>query len=346
METFRSFWPRLLLSVGAGLFVAAWLPYRMSAQSPGGVPVIVSGDVPFASEFAISALLFSATRLRVTTDGRRAVDVSRVTGNYAVADGFSANVRTWRFADHQPTTFEVEFRISRLDYNPCEDHLFDPDPVVEWRLPGVVDIRVHGRDDCLRPLEFGPDLIVGVLRGHVTCECEKGAPLSNVQLELFDAESKAVKKTKTRPNGSFDMGRVPPGTYTLQALAAGFEGRAYRITFSDKTPPTSSELLLKKSPPPRVPPPQIAAAVIPQYPVAARSAGLEGDVHLLASKTGIVVLDGPAILAQAALENVASWRPANVDLDVTFHYTLTPGDCRGEETPQVSILLRSAESPR
>jgi hypothetical protein len=107
-----SSWRPAVVSFGCvSVMSVAALVQRPSAQSSPVMPVVVSGDVPFAPEFAIRAKLFSATRLRVTTDGHRAVDVARVTGNVGVADDFSANVRTWRFADHQPTTFEVEFRI-------------------------------------------------------------------------------------------------------------------------------------------------------------------------------------------------------------------------------------------
>jgi hypothetical protein len=47
--------------------------------------------------------------LQVTTDGHQVVDVKLTSGHPVLAPEAIKNVRTWKFADHAPTTFAVRY---------------------------------------------------------------------------------------------------------------------------------------------------------------------------------------------------------------------------------------------
>ena len=48
-------------------------------------------------------------KMRATTDGHQVVDVKLVSGHPAFALDAVKNVQTWKFAEHTPTTFDIEF---------------------------------------------------------------------------------------------------------------------------------------------------------------------------------------------------------------------------------------------
>ena len=49
--------------------------------------------------------------LQVTTDGHQVVDVKLTSGHPVLAPDAIKNVRTWKFADHTPTTLAVKYLL-------------------------------------------------------------------------------------------------------------------------------------------------------------------------------------------------------------------------------------------
>jgi len=47
--------------------------------------------------------------LEVTTDGHQVIDVKLRSGHPVLVPEAIGNVRTWKFADHTPTTFETRY---------------------------------------------------------------------------------------------------------------------------------------------------------------------------------------------------------------------------------------------
>lgn len=47
--------------------------------------------------------------MRVTTDGHAVIDVKVISGPQILAQPAESNVRSWKFADHQPTTLTVTY---------------------------------------------------------------------------------------------------------------------------------------------------------------------------------------------------------------------------------------------
>ena len=118
----------------------------------------------------------------------------------------------------------------------------------------------------------------------------------------------------------------------------------------------SQSMVTSAAPPPPPPPPQPSGApthrirvagnvaqanrirsVAPVYPASAKAAHIQGVVHLAAiigkdgSVTQVELLDGPAALAQAAIDSVRQWtyrptllngEPVEVETTVTVNFTL------------------------
>ena len=59
---------------------------------------------------AASMRIIGTVKLQITTDGHQVVDVKLPSGHPVLAQDSLKNVRTWKFADHAPTTFEVTYR--------------------------------------------------------------------------------------------------------------------------------------------------------------------------------------------------------------------------------------------
>lgn len=98
----------------------------MSAHSrPGQTvtatpPVVVSAALPVAPPIARAPRVPAEVRLRVSTDGRRVVTVT-VIKQSAIEQAAVENVKTWQFAPHSPTSFEVTYRMGGY-YVPCNDN--------------------------------------------------------------------------------------------------------------------------------------------------------------------------------------------------------------------------------
>lgn len=76
-------------------------------------------------------------KLKVTTDGHQITDVKLLPSHPVLAEEAVKNVRTWRFADHKPTSFIVTF------YYVDEGH-YKKDPVTKCsakiELPAKVTV--------------------------------------------------------------------------------------------------------------------------------------------------------------------------------------------------------------
>ena len=59
--------------------------------------------------------LQGTVKLQVTTDGHQVVNVKLTSGHPVLAPEAINNVRTWKFAEHVPTTFEVTYYYTHQD---------------------------------------------------------------------------------------------------------------------------------------------------------------------------------------------------------------------------------------
>ena len=93
----------MLLVVGSGILVAA------AQQGKAPLPRIVHASIPLYPPLAQQAAIQGLVTLRVSTDGKRVSTVNGGSGPPLLVRTATENVKTWEFAPHAPTSFEVTF---------------------------------------------------------------------------------------------------------------------------------------------------------------------------------------------------------------------------------------------
>jgi hypothetical protein len=96
---------RSLLMVLALCFVV----YSAASQTEKSLPTVTAFDCPKYPQKAESMRLQGMVQMEVTTDGHQVTNVKLLPSHPILAEEAVKNVHTWRFADHQPTTFLVKY---------------------------------------------------------------------------------------------------------------------------------------------------------------------------------------------------------------------------------------------
>jgi hypothetical protein len=81
----------------------------LAQQETTPSPTVTAFDCPKYPSKAESVKLQGMVILQVTTDGHQVVDVKVTSGHPLLVPDAIKNVRTWKFADHAPTTFAVKY---------------------------------------------------------------------------------------------------------------------------------------------------------------------------------------------------------------------------------------------
>jgi len=101
--------------------VIACIAHVGAAQEASGVlPEVVQANVPLYPADALAAHISGEVHLRVTTDGKAVSAKSEETGPPMLVKAAEENVRTWGFANHTATSFEVIFSYKLTDSAKCE----------------------------------------------------------------------------------------------------------------------------------------------------------------------------------------------------------------------------------
>ena len=130
-----------ILGLGATLAV--------SQQTP--LPSVISASVPFYPRISQQAHIEGVVRLRISTDGKRAVSVEVESGQPMLARAAQDNVKTWQFDPHNPMTFEATFQYKLLpsrcdaECNTCDSV---EKPSVLLRLPSQVEVNARELMTC------------------------------------------------------------------------------------------------------------------------------------------------------------------------------------------------------
>jgi TonB family protein len=139
----------------------------------------------------------------------------------------------------------------------------------------------------------------------------------------------------------------------IQVLSGDPQVRVTIITISFLLGRKGTRPALKDFPPSATPALKPLSAVRPDYPPAAKAAGIQGEVMLRVnvekdgSVSDVETLNGDSQLAQAAMEAVRQWRYAPMEkagvTDVTLNFTLTKGDNADNAiTPPIPIYKPDA----
>jgi hypothetical protein len=92
------------------LLICSLAPILSAApQGTPTLPTVTKFDCPHYPPNARSAHISGTVKLQVATDGHVVTDVKKISGPPMFAQPAEANVRTWKFADHPPTTFTVTY---------------------------------------------------------------------------------------------------------------------------------------------------------------------------------------------------------------------------------------------
>jgi TonB family protein len=125
---------RRSLFVAVALCVLACCAF---GQTETPLPTVTAFECPKYPPKAESMRLQGMVKLKVTTDGHQITDVKLLPSHPVLAEEAVKNVRTWRFADHKPTSFIVTF------YYVDEGH-YKKDPVTKcsakMELPAKVTV--------------------------------------------------------------------------------------------------------------------------------------------------------------------------------------------------------------
>jgi TonB-like protein len=79
------------------------------AQDKPSLPAVSAFDCPQYPSLARSVRIQGLVHLRVTTDGHAVSDVKLTSGHPVLAPEAIKNVRTWKFVDHAPAEFSVDY---------------------------------------------------------------------------------------------------------------------------------------------------------------------------------------------------------------------------------------------
>jgi len=95
----------LLLSV-----LAVLIPYARAQESERPLPKVIQHAEPSYPPLAQQARISGEVRVKFATDGESVIHVEAETGHPLLARAAEQNVSTWKFAAHEPGTFDVTFR--------------------------------------------------------------------------------------------------------------------------------------------------------------------------------------------------------------------------------------------
>jgi hypothetical protein len=108
------------------------------------LPTVSVASVPFYPAPARVARIQGTVKLRVSTNGERVSDVTVEGGPSMLVPAAEQNVRTWRFREHESTTFEVTFQYKMLPGDQCDADNGE----VTLRLPTEVEVSAKGIETC------------------------------------------------------------------------------------------------------------------------------------------------------------------------------------------------------
>ena len=97
------------ISLWCLFFCCLYLSPALAQQDSASLPTVTAFDCPQYPSLAKSARIVGIVQLDVATDGHTVADVKLRLGHPMLATDAITNLRSWKFADHKPTTFTVTY---------------------------------------------------------------------------------------------------------------------------------------------------------------------------------------------------------------------------------------------
>lgn len=112
------------------------------------LPEVTSSAVPSYPPIARAARVYGVVQLHLTTDGKRVSAISLQTGPAMLIPAAENYVRSWVFAEHVPTSFNVTIRFNIQEKSECETGI-KLNPAI-LHLPMEVEINTAPQCDSVR----------------------------------------------------------------------------------------------------------------------------------------------------------------------------------------------------
>ena len=132
---------RLLAAVFPLLILAVLAPCTQAQEPERPLPKVVEHADPVYPALARQARISGDVVLRLSTDGQSVTSAEAETGHELLRQAAEQNVRTWKFAPHQPGVFRVTFRYELLARDVYIAFLPQPAIVVVAETPPALEIN-------------------------------------------------------------------------------------------------------------------------------------------------------------------------------------------------------------
>jgi hypothetical protein len=332
-------------------------------QAARNTPRLLTGSMPGYPPLAHTNGVDGTVQVRVTTDGHATTKVELLTVNLRnplgatyVGDLPAAaleTARSWHFADHVATSFDVSFgyelRALTCGYN---DNLS-----VTVELPNVRVLGWRAGPDChfvrrqAPEKEISASLVNGRLSGVVQCaNCVDRRTVGGASVNVLVGGH--IVSATTAADGSFHVEGVQAGRYTFSVVptldlnsSMQYEPQEGIITVRKEDGSAGGFVVVLESYLTEAPAAEVTSANLPIYPSEAVATRVQGTVllrlHIASSGVAAVqVISGPSVLARAAEAQVRSWhseRAVAEDLYVQFDYQL--GSCAPSSQSSIQMNL-------
>jgi hypothetical protein len=108
-------------SLLTSILVMASIAHGSAAQeASSALPEVVQASVPLYPADALAAHVAGVVHLHVSTDGKAVTGTSEESGPAMLVKAAEESVRTWGFAPHAATSFDVTFNYKLADSTKCE----------------------------------------------------------------------------------------------------------------------------------------------------------------------------------------------------------------------------------
>jgi len=136
--------PRAILAAPLVLAALVLAPAAPPGGQSAGLPTVIAADVPLYPRDLVRNGVSGtiAVRARIATDGQRVTTVEAADAPPALAGLTTANLKTWRFAPHVATTFDVVFRYAIVARS-CDSLGRDTRPIATLRFPTTVEVTAE-----------------------------------------------------------------------------------------------------------------------------------------------------------------------------------------------------------
>ena len=134
------------ISLGIGLVLLLGLPSSTAPaqKSEHHLPLVIMGKMPIYPIMARLARVEGIVRIKVKTDGKKVASIDAESGPPMLVKFSEENIRTWEFADHEPTAFVTTFKYMIEGPDLCEYS----NGTSVLNLPQEVRVSVRGLKTC------------------------------------------------------------------------------------------------------------------------------------------------------------------------------------------------------